>query len=208
MESRPVNAMTAHPRSRGEHPGRYRCTRARRGSSPLARGTQPQPHQQRLRRRLIPARAGNTEAALPCGLPPPAHPRSRGEHSSMPRMMTRAPGSSPLARGTHRFGVQELQSKRLIPARAGNTSTPPLRWSVISAHPRSRGEHSGSASVPAGSIGSSPLARGTLLCGTIPNSTFRLIPARAGNTSTAPSPSNPPSAHPRSRGEHLPRRTM
>ena len=97
----PAAPRAAHPRSRGEHslmPLKGGWTT---GSSPLTRRTQPQPHQQRLRRRLVPTNVGNTDSpgrTVPAGS---AHPRSRGEHQRAPRLRRPFHGSSPLAWGTH-----------------------------------------------------------------------------------------------------------
>ena len=52
--------MLAHPRSRGEHSVDAHMFLAVVGSSPLARGTQPQPPLPSSPHGLIPARAGNT----------------------------------------------------------------------------------------------------------------------------------------------------
>ena len=90
----------AHPRSRGEHSGAITSPSAMVGSSPLARGTRAAEERQRIRFRLIPARAGNTPCRVPGRSGYPAHPRSRGEHTSIGLMGAVPPGSSPLARGT------------------------------------------------------------------------------------------------------------
>ena len=74
------------------------------GSSPLARGTHD-------------AEIITTVSEL-------AHPRSRGEHLQHARKLTEETGSSPLARGTLVPLHNNINSARLIPARAGNT-----RWS-------------------------------------------------------------------------------
>ena len=50
-------------------------------------------------------------------------------------------GSSPLARGTQAYASETPGVRRLIPARAGNTSTSYVEKAPGSAHPRSRGEH-------------------------------------------------------------------
>ena len=55
--------------------------------------------------------------------------------------------------------------------------------------------------------GSSPLARGTPPKAPLVVSTNRFIPARAGNTSSAPLSTRSRAVHPRSRGEHLVGRT-
>ena len=50
-----------------------------------------------------------------------AHPRSRGEHIARARRVDAVQGSSPLARGTLQAATAGGFSRRLIPARAGNT---------------------------------------------------------------------------------------
>ena len=153
---------------------------------------------------LIPARAGNTGAPVVAGWFGWAHPRSRGEHTSPLIVISREPGSSPLARGTPSLFFPARPFFGLIPARAGNTCSSwrvsPPTW----AHPRSRGEHSRVISGKLLNPGSSPLARGTPANKRLEVASHGLIPARAGNTADSP-PSHPaPWAHPRSRGEHLP----
>ena len=152
---------SAHPRSRGEHAALPRCEPLPPGSSPLARGT-PENRADSVRNsRLIPARAGNT---LELGIQKTggaAHPRSRGEHYENVIKPVFDGGSSPLARGTRLVGRGGRESTRLIPARAGNTSRVLLPPPVVSAHPRSRGEHRCPLLGASGSCGSSPLARGT-----------------------------------------------
>ena len=113
------------------------------------------------------------------------------------------PGSSPLARGTQRPKQPRGRSQGLIPARAGNTPFG-LGCKVSGgAHPRSRGEHSRSASKKCCRSGSSPLARGTHGVVEWWNNSFGLIPARAGNTGHRDGQPVTDRAHPRSRGEHL-----
>ena len=140
---REVKAGQAHPRSRGEHCPCRLLYRILLGSSPLARGPRVLTHTRDKLRRLIPARAGNTEARPSIIL---------GHH-----------GSSPLARGTRKFVRCLAAGNRLIPARAGNTLHSYRSFSKISAHPRSRGEHTDSYIGDRDEYGSSPLARGTPL---------------------------------------------
>ena len=164
---RPMSAGGgAHPRSRGEHPVDVRGDKCHVGSSPLARGTLHGGGVGSGEVGLIPARAGNT----PCcaGLLPRvgAHPRSRGEHLVWCSRRCGPMGSSPLARGTPASWAVVVSATGLIPARAGNTRSLHglLRWRR--AHPRSRGEHLLCVCLLACLLGSSPLARGTLLGGT------------------------------------------
>ena len=133
---------------------------------------------------------------------PPAHPRSRGEHLVDAVYQHTQIGSSPLARGTPlQYGPSGTAS-RLIPARAGNTEKSTAPTETTAAHPRSRGEHAGKVVAQARQTGSSPLARGTPVQGTLRVNQNRLIPARAGNTSKSKPKASEHSAHPRSRGEH------
>ena len=93
-------AMTAHPRSRGEHKFSFSLKSFTSGSSPLARGTCSGRGKTTAMMRLIPARAGNMAVAPEHGWVDPAHPRSRGEHEMPLSSSSLAVGSSPLARGT------------------------------------------------------------------------------------------------------------
>ena len=172
------------------------------GSSPLARGTHPLANELGDQRRFIPARAGNTPPSRPPTRPSAVHPRSRGEHTDEDAKTYRGNGSSPLARGTPPTPASPPAGDRFIPARAGNTAGR-RRWRRRgTVHPRSRGEHMGSARPAEAMAGSSPLARGTRGRHGRPGRDRRFIPARAGNT-TAPSRTPwRPSVHPRSRGEH------
>ena len=172
------------------------------GSSPLARGTRGFLRRRCLRRRLIPARAGNTRFSRSRITAGSAHPRSRGEHAYPLYRRPHQRGSSPLARGTLRMGFCVIFLARLIPARAGNTPKACTAHYPAAAHPRSRGEHGNRPAMPAIRFGSSPLARGTpsIICR--PQKRNRLIPARAGNTPDKYAGKNAQAAHPRSRGEH------
>ena len=151
-----------------------------------------------------------------------AHPRSRGEHRTIPTGGSFPPGSSPLARGTPPEFFNASHPRGLIPARAGNTGDGHCYPNRARAHPRSRGEHSLTRRRVLGLLGSSPLARGTqcesgvgvneggsspLARGTLTDEHglsryCGLIPARAGNTREKGIKNVPPWAHPRSRGEH------
>ena len=96
----PRRRYWAHPRSRGEHASSLTVSGSSEGSSPLARGTHLHTTAAILEAGLIPARAGNTSLIsrlIPCAR---AHPRSRGEHKALARVVSDGRGSSPLARGT------------------------------------------------------------------------------------------------------------
>ena len=134
---------TDHPRSRGVYSTRTVLSRARTGSSPLARGLLLAAKLMGRRAGIIPARAGFTPR-IPV---PPA-----GD-----------PGSSPLARGLLRLRVLLQHPPGIIPARAGFTH---LRWDpdlLCVDHPRSRGVYGRVVHTDSGAVGSSPLARGLRL---------------------------------------------
>ena len=157
-------STAAHPRSRGEHHFTHYGCRRDRGSSPLARGTLLLVLADALLSRLIPARAGNTLGIAGLPASDAAHPRSRGEHTGKLNASPVIFGSSPLARGTPLPSFLLDQHTRLIPARAGNTVGRCSFRLLLTAHPRSRGEHTESLSMRRIGAGSSPLARGTLQC--------------------------------------------
>ena len=69
------------------------------GSSPLARGLQRLKKEARVKRRIIPARAGFTFTILGDGITDRDHPRSRGVYNVLYHGRVIGAGSSPLARG-------------------------------------------------------------------------------------------------------------
>ncbi len=91
-------------------------------------------------------------------------------------------GSSPLARGTRGWGVEDIHRVRFIPTRAGNTQHGAGFLLALLVHPHSRGEHLCSRNRTARTTGSSPLARGTLVILKNGIGQCRFIPTRAGNT--------------------------
>ena len=130
-----------YPRWRGEHAVVRPGSAVESGLSPLARGTR------------YAACLSNEENSV--------YPRWRGEHCWMSLSNTERSGLSPLARGTLCYPLKTADSRRFIPAGAGNTLLPAQNRRFASVYPRWRGEHS--ASVQAGTrySGLSPLARGT-----------------------------------------------
>ena len=130
-------------------------------------------------------------------------------------------GSSPLARGLRCRHSSILLTVRIIPARAGFTTSAPLTSAPGSDHPRSRGvyvlpplaaiigvmDHPRSRGVYGGlftpgrrKAGSSPLARGLRTSSSSPGRGGRIIPARAGFTARPPGTGGAAADHPRSRG--------
>ena len=170
------------------------------GSSPLARGLHVGDADGHPGRRIIPARAGFTTS--PAGADPSAedHPRSRGVYAPVTIQVTGAAGSSPLARGLRPRPADPDAHARIIPARAGFTSSPGAVGSSLSDHPRSRGVYGPSSAPGRRAPGSSPLARGLQITLYSPDDGTGIIPARAGFTVLSTGQVTVDSDHPRSRG--------
>ena len=111
----------AHPRSRGENLLDPPDGSPRRGSSPLTRGKRQSPSQTLPYLGLIPAHAGKTDSFHARLASAAAHPRSRGENFSRPKVTPLLPGSSPLTRGKPEEPHRTVGDGGLIPAHAGKT---------------------------------------------------------------------------------------
>ena len=195
--------LAAHPRSRGENGSLITIGVSEWGSSPLTRGKPLQHVNVHAFIGLIPAHAGKTYATRRDLSRPSAHPRSRGENSTQRTDEETEDGSSPLTRGKQGFKCLSTPPGRLIPAHAGKTSVRICLHSMMSAHPRSRGENELIGKSYQFSQGSSPLTRGKPLEGLTGLLSGRLIPAHAGKTPRAVTRLRAVSAHPRSRGENV-----
>ena len=220
----PNRIHLVHPRARGEH-----------GRAAAARG---------VRRRFIPAHAGNTRGISKPGASEPrfipahagntrqaasawrmlwVHPRARGEHGSGSTEKPGASGSSPRTRGTPATARSRCETRRFIPAHAGNTASHERLALLGAVHPRARGEHrnhaqlgnpvrgssprtrgtrSMSSGCSAAMIGSSPRTRGTRQGGGVEGVSVWFIPAHAGNTAGFRRRPHIRTVHPRARGEH------
>ena len=191
-----------HPRSRGEYSPSTTPTYRSWGSSPLSRGIRSWCCFPSVGLGIIPALAGNTKQ--PCRACPPRgdHPRSRGEYYGLSADGAGVFGSSPLSRGIPCRARLGLSVPGIIPALAGNTSSPSSPTTTSADHPRSRGEYLTGPSGDWVGVGSSPLSRG--IRATIPARTGRggIIPALAGNTLASAWLCFLRRDHPRSRGEY------
>ena len=111
------------------------------GSSPRMRGTRCVPSLRRLACGIIPAHAGNTQAASGQAADHGDHPRACGEHVPLARTPKTMTGSSPRMRGTLIECDSGAGILGIIPAHAGNTILWPLSPIPIGDHPRACGEH-------------------------------------------------------------------
>ena len=118
-----ISQPWAHPRSRGENVHSRVTPHAHAGSSPLTRGKPGREQVCEDVGRLIPAHAGKTRPVGTTAFVSAAHPRSRGENSSMVSTTTRGQGSSPPTRRKHALLDRRRRRRRLIPAAAGQTTS-------------------------------------------------------------------------------------
>ncbi|ROQ35849.1 hypothetical protein EDD98_4926 [Streptomyces sp. PanSC19] len=170
------------PAPAGNHAGARRGRPLALGTPPLARGPRRLDHVQPPHLRNTPARAGTTPNRATLVPPHPEHPRSRGDHESVPSEPSMPPGTPPLARGPWNRHLPRTRRSRNTPARAGTTRTPRPGRPVPSEHPRSCGDHidhSGTGTVVRGTL---PLARGPPLDRLPRPRRPRNTPARARTT--------------------------
>ena len=172
------------------------------GSSPRVRGKRMAPPPNPPQPGLIPACAGKTYAHSPGRSVSRAHPRACGENAIFARSSFVAYGSSPRVRGKLREEDRSAHHRRLIPARAGKTSWRRRQRPARRAHPRACGENFERARIVAWLRGSSPRVRGKPGGGPSRPGPVRLIPARAGKTSTTWDSGTASGAHPRACGEN------
>ena len=191
-----------HPRARGEHfPSVFSLAKYS-GSSPRTRGTLSRLIRQRWIRRFIPAHAGNISGIRIETVLHSVHPRARGEHNGTTEWRPYRLGSSPRTRGTFKRTARSLSAQRFIPAHAGNIFLVRPLSTMLSVHPRARGEHARGRNGNWCHCGSSPRTRGTLVESESKRFSTRFIPAHAGNMIFRSGGRNLFSVHPRARGEH------
>ena len=193
-----------HPRSRGEYFVAAPINAVIGGSSPLSRGIPRMTPSRCTCARIIPALAGNTAFHLQLDVWSRDHPRSRGEYGVPSRPVHLRHGSSPLSRGIPTRNGPYTIPTGIIPALAGNTPGPRIKFNELSDHPRSRGEYWPRPTVWRNGNGSSPLSRGIPAHRRHPGRRPGIIPALAGNTAKSGRKRTNCSDHPRSRGEYAP----
>ena len=218
----PTFTSTVHPRVCGE----LRCATSRtcspRGSSPRVRGTQAAPKSSAVRRRFIPACAGNSSssAGIRCSIT--VHPRVCGELVSYQPVGLRSmrfipacagnstqPRTRPGREPVHPRVCGELASDtagdysvtRFIPACAGNSRTSAWRALAVTVHPRVCGELALLIPDHGRIHGSSPRVRGTPFGVLNEGIRQRFIPACAGNSHDWPRIPPFAAVHPRVCGE-------
>ena len=132
--------------------------------------------------RIIPARAGQTLRPDDVAGPDADHPRACGANLPCEQSHEVTAGSSPRVRGKRRASAPSLYSRRIIPARAGQTGLMARHPLHRPDHPRACGANEPILPPCHVQIGSSPRVRGKLAATSLFSSRYRIIPARAGQT--------------------------
>ena len=125
-----------------------------------------------------------------------------GEHCGLFIHLVSFTGSSPRVRGTLPVVAEHLLRDGIIPACAGNTGRHSGCNCASRDHPRVCGEHAGRSYAFLSLRGSSPRVRGTPSSMSPQGPNQGIIPACAGNTSTATRSRSCVWDHPRVCGEH------
>ena len=172
------------------------------GSSPRVRGTPHESPNDGVRRRFIPACAGNTCRRSKSAKWWSVHPRVCGEHRWAAPFAETVIGSSPRVRGTRHAERAGSATVRFIPACAGNTPRSSRRNRPSTVHPRVCGEHLVEIARTNPDAGSSPRVRGTRATTARAALSWRFIPACAGNTAALRNGRGLHPVHPRVCGEH------
>ena len=192
-----------HPRVCGEHPQDGGNPIALQGSSPRMRGTHRLETPCVQSDGIIPAYAGNTNLCPSMASMLRDHPRVCGEHGMADIGDAFNSGSSPRMRGTPYSPYPTARCTGIIPAYAGNTTSPVRVTSSLRDHPRVCGEHSYAVEAMRSGQGSSPRMRGTQSSLQWDAVEAGIIPAYAGNTESWNYAPPSPRDHPRVCGEHL-----
>ena len=174
--------VSDHPRACGVYPRKQSPRGTPSGSSPRVRGL-PHSFTQRVTREgIIPARAGFTPAHARSTSPEWDHPRACGVYLAEQDMAEAVWGSSPRVRGLHGRRGRVGEHPRIIPARAGFTTSHAGPCRRQRDHPRACGVYVVDEDCLTLTGGSSPRVRGlpTMDPGRV--RTARIIPARAGFT--------------------------
>ena len=149
-----------HPRACGANEAQDGSDDLVPGSSPRVRGKRARPATAHERRRIIPARAGQTIRLLGTVHGDSDHPRACGANNCFDLTVPGDPGSSPRVRGKHGFSGDLVAPVRIIPARAGQTVCCVVDIALLPDHPRACGANADTGVSTWNMTGSSPRVRG------------------------------------------------
>ena len=150
-----------HPRACGAHILYESLIVYGLGSSPRMRGSRQANLVTKFSLGIIPAHAGLTNLPADSCKGRWDHPRACGAHNCCIVFCTVLPGSSPRMRGSLLSAASCCSLAGIIPAHAGLTVHPCIRWNTDGDHPRACGAHTVSVMRMSASWGSSPRMRGS-----------------------------------------------
>ena len=119
--SSPPSGKTDHPRACGENKHLLESEGQYSGSPPRMRGKPVEKRRMEQARRITPAHAGKTAAALLMPCHSPDHPRACGENVCRDVEAGLGVGSPPRMRGKRRWDSTRDTEQRITPAHAGKT---------------------------------------------------------------------------------------
>ncbi len=173
-----------HPRACGANAMRPKPAVPKLGSSPRVRGKLSAIGSRDVQRRIIPARAGQTQAVKDKADAAADHPRACGANAVLRGGYRIGSGSSPRVRGKPWLPPEQAAPFRIIPARAGQTCRCSRSRRPTTDHPRACGANHLVEDGRQRAAGSSPRVRGKLGLLDLLLVQRRIIPARAGQTDT------------------------
>ena len=136
----------------------------------------------------------------PVSMGRPDHPRACGANVSGLMETWCRVGSSPRVRGKQIYKLGVFTCSRIIPARAGQTSSRDPPPGFRPEHPRACGANGVAPNTDHMPIGSSPRVRGKHRASGETAAQVRIIPARAGQTTRSTQARQPAPDHPRACG--------
>ena len=201
MQASSVEAANPdHPRACGANEHRVHVAVSEDGSSPRVRGKRPSHVRKGFRKRIIPARAGQTRCLVSERQVSPDHPRACGANLYMKMWARGSDGSSPRVRGKLVRVLGRVALGRIIPARAGQTVALLSAANAPPDHPRACGANHSDPRSPRVHSGSSPRVRGKHVSCFTMRDCLRIIPARAGQTYVVMNTTGVDPDHPRACG--------
>ncbi len=189
-----------HPRTCGANTSVLLMVFSFNGSSPHMRGKPRNNRKQVSVTRIIPAHAGQTSPSASSWISSTDHPRTCGANTPSMRPACPSCGSSPHMRGKQLSLWCCSFALRIIPAHAGQTIYPKEVGYYDRDHPRTCGANGDPLLWSNTEPGSSPHMRGKLPVEQYPEYYERIIPAHAGQTSSASVRRAMVSDHPRTCG--------
>ncbi len=192
------------PRTRGDHAPRVIWLMSQPGTTPHARGPLLDRGHVDPADGNNPARAGTTSSVSRRRLRTREQPRTRGDHRQKLLWVDELMGTTPHARGPLDGEARPGLVAGNNPARAGTTRWPSRSGGARREQPRTRGDHSRTASRATRGLGTTPHARGPPWWRPRWEPSIRNNPARAGTTRGCGLLADPSVEQPRTRGDHRP----